>query len=209
VPVASATPVEDGLMDDVPSPGSLLLSRLRNVRDETAWTEFVAIYAPVIYRIARRYRLQDADAGDVTQEVLRAAVRALPGFTLELRRGSFDGWLFTVARNAVRKHLLARRRQPAGRGGTGPELFAHQPAPADFVATRANQEFARRQFDWAAVQARRRFRASTWQAFWQTAVEGKDARAVARTLGMSPGAVYIARSRVLACLRSLIAPADD
>ena len=53
-------------------------------------------------------------------------------------------------------------------------------------------------------QVRGSFQQSTWQAFWQTAVEGKSPKQVASSLGMSPGAVYIARSRVLARLREQI-----
>src|ERR1700722_419851 len=103
-------------MDEAPSTRLTLPLRLRDVRDEGAWGEFVDVYAPLVYNLARRHGLQDADAGDVTQEVLRAAVAALPAFTFDPQRGSFHGWLFTVARNALRKNAKARRRQPQGRG---------------------------------------------------------------------------------------------
>jgi RNA polymerase sigma-70 factor (ECF subfamily) len=45
------------------------------------------------------------------------------------------------------------------------------------------------------------FQLATWQAFWQTAVEGKAAAEVGAGLKMTPGAVYVAKSRVLARLR--------
>ena len=45
------------------------------------------------------------------------------------------------------------------------------------------------------------FQPNTWQAFWGTAVEGEPAAEVGKELKMSPGAVYVAKSRVLARLR--------
>jgi RNA polymerase sigma-70 factor (ECF subfamily) len=45
------------------------------------------------------------------------------------------------------------------------------------------------------------FQPATWQAFWQTAVDGKPAAEVGAGLKMTPGAVYVAKSRVLARLR--------
>jgi RNA polymerase sigma-70 factor (ECF subfamily) len=45
------------------------------------------------------------------------------------------------------------------------------------------------------------FQPATWQAFWGTAVDGRPAAEVGAELGMSPGAVYVAKSRVIARLR--------
>jgi DNA-directed RNA polymerase specialized sigma24 family protein len=59
-------------------------------------------------------------------------------------------------------------------------------------------------FVWAAEQVRGEFRQTTWQAFWLTAVEGQSAGAAAQASGISIGAVYIARSRVMARLKSII-----
>ena len=55
-----------------------------------------------------------------------------------------------------------------------------------------------------ALIVREEFANSTWQAFWQTAVEGRETKDVAAALGLSAGAVYIARSRVIARLRERI-----
>jgi RNA polymerase sigma-70 factor (ECF subfamily) len=71
------------------------------------------------------------------------------------------------------------------------------------------QEYEERLFAWAADQVRTCFQDSTWQAFWQTAVEGRSSKTVAQTLGMTVGAVYIAKSRVLARLRQQIQQLQD
>ena len=66
------------------------------------------------------------------------------------------------------------------------------------------QEHRRCLFDWAAGEIRAEFQPSTWQAFWQTSVEGRAAKEVAAALRMTVGAVYIARSRMLARLKAKI-----
>ena len=79
-------------------------------------------------------------------------------------------------------------------------MLAEQPAPAAEAAL-WDREYERRLFEWAADQIRGAFKDQTWQAFWQTAVEGKEPRETAAALGMSLGAVYIAKSRVRRRLR--------
>jgi RNA polymerase sigma-70 factor (ECF subfamily) len=195
-------------MDESPTTRITLLARLRDLRDCAAWEEFVELYAPLIYGLARRHTLQDADAGDVTQEVLRAAVQSLPGFALDPRRGTFRGWLFTVALNQIRKFAHSRKRHPRGSGDPAAQAFLEeQPAPEE--EARWEQEYQARLFAWAAEKAKPSFREPTWQAFWWTAVEGRDARSVALTLGLTPGAVYIAKSRVLARIRALIEDVEN
>ena len=64
-------------MDEVPDTRPSLLVRLCDPEDECAWTEFTAIYSPLIYRLACRKGFQDADAQDLVQEVLRAVAAAI------------------------------------------------------------------------------------------------------------------------------------
>jgi DNA-directed RNA polymerase specialized sigma24 family protein len=68
-----------------------LLIRIRNPRDRAAWRQFVALYAPMIHSLARQRGLQDADAADMTQEVLRKVAVAAPELVYDPDRGSFRG----------------------------------------------------------------------------------------------------------------------
>jgi RNA polymerase sigma-70 factor (ECF subfamily) len=190
-------------MSESPATRLSLLARIRDVRDGTAWGEFVELYAPLVYRLARKKGLQDADAADVTQDVLRTVVARADRFRYDPERGSFRGWLFTVAYNRLRKFANARRRQGQGRGDTGREVLDVQPARAEESAL-WEQEYRDRLLAWAAERVRAGFRESTWQAFWGTAVEGREPREVAVGLGISVGAVYIAKNRVLARIREVI-----
>jgi RNA polymerase sigma factor (sigma-70 family) len=189
-------------MRQSPNTRPSLLVRLSDPADGPAWEEFVEIYAPLIRRLAAHQGLQDADAEDLVQETLQAVARAIPRYDLDPARGSFRGWLFRIARNLMIDFLAGQRRHPRGSGDSDvAELLAEQPAPAGRESALFDEEYRRRLFDWAAERVRDQVRAPTWDAFWRTAVEGQEAQAVARALGMSPGAVYVAKNRVMARLR--------
>src|SRR3954467_4923767 len=87
-----------------------LLVRIRDAGDRAAWLQFVEIYAPLVYRFARQRGLQDADAADLAQEVLQAVAAAGRRLEYDPARGTFRGWLFTVARNRLHNFLARRRR---------------------------------------------------------------------------------------------------
>ncbi len=70
-----------------------------------------------------------------------------------------------------------------------------------------DQAVCQRLLDWAAGNIRGEFRPTTWRAFWLCAVEGCAPREASASLGMSVGAVYAAKFRVLARLREEIARA--
>jgi RNA polymerase sigma-70 factor (ECF subfamily) len=178
-----------------------LLVRLRDPGDGPAWAEFVEIYAPLVYGFGRKHGLQDADAADLTQEVLRAVARAAGRLVYDPARGSFRGWLFTVVRNKLRNFLAAAGRRERGSGDSDlHDLLCRQPAREDEAAL-WEREHQRRLFHWAAEQVRPRVQETTWQAFWRTAVDGHDPRQVAADVGLSLAAVYLARSRVMARLK--------
>ena len=182
-----------------------LIARLHDAGDAAAWVEFCAIYEPTTYRIARRYGLQDADAREVTQEVLLLVSRKIRGFDLS-RDGRFRGWLAQIARNAA-VDLLRRRKLVAVGGSDFARRVADVPlTAATDEASEFETEARRQQFRWAADQVRHLVNAKTWQAFWLSAVEGKPGEQVAKQLGMSVGAVYVARCRTLARVKSLLAP---
>src|SRR5260370_30073634 len=97
----------------------VLLDRLRaEPRDEAAWGEFVAGYAPAIRRWCRSWRLQPADADDVTQAVLLRLARTMAVFRYD-RSGSFRGYLKALTRYAVCDAVEALRRHGPGADGAG------------------------------------------------------------------------------------------
>src|ERR1700757_1361148 len=108
-------------MQESPATRASLLVRLRDSGDAGAWQEFVRLYAPLIYGFARKRGLQDADAADLMQEVLRSLSSAAHRLEYDPGRGTFRGWLFTVTRNKVFNFLESRSRRVLGSGDLRPQ----------------------------------------------------------------------------------------
>lgn len=176
--------------------------------DAEAWREFVQLYTPLVFAHCMRHGLQEADAADVAQEVMRVAAQVMPEFQYDAQRGKFRGWLLQTARHRLYKHFERQRRAPAPASETTLGRFVDGEAGADEQA-RWEEEYRQRLLDWAADKARPEFQSATWEAFRLTAVDSLSVKEVATRLGISVGAVYIARSRVIARLRELIEAAAD
>jgi RNA polymerase sigma factor (sigma-70 family) len=197
-------------MPEPPPTRASLLLRIRDPHDADAWRQFVELYASVVYSFARRRGLQDADAADLMQEVFRAVASSAGRLDYDPARGSFRSWLYTVTRNKLYNFLDGRKRQITGSGDTGlQEMLEGRAANGADAAALWDQEYERRVFAWAADQVKGEFQESTWQAFRLTAVEGQSAKDAGRRLGMSPGAVYVAKSRVLARLKEQVRMLED
>ena len=196
-------------MGDSPSTRPSLLLRIRETGDHEAWSQFVALYGPLVYRYARNRGLQDSDAADLTQVVFQAVAKQIQRLEYDAQRGTFRGWLFGVTRNQLRKHL-ERVRRTVRLGG---EEIEHQEMDRQTASeqeeARWQEEYERRLFQLACEQVRSEFADASWQAFWRTAVEGQSAQDVGRALQLSVGAVYTAKSRVLARLRAVVRELDE
>jgi len=188
-------------MPDAPKTRPSLILRLRNRRDLDAWQEFVEVYQPLIYRIAIRKGFQHSDAADITQEVLVRVAGAVERWEPDESKGSFRGWLYRIARNLMITFLDKQDRQPATAHDSVANLLAAVPASHDLPSGEFDEELAQQVFAWAASRVESTCQDSTWQAFWATAVEDQSPSIVAERLGISVGAVYVARSRVIQKLR--------
>src|SRR5262245_53352875 len=110
-------------MADIPPTRVSLLVRLRDPRDAAAWARFVELYGPVVYGYARKRGLQDADAADLSQEVLRAVAGAVGRLEYDPAKGAFRNWLFTVVRRKLSSWREAQQRRARGAGDTETQLL--------------------------------------------------------------------------------------
>lgn len=184
-------------MPRVPDTRASLILRLPTKADAEAWREFVGLYEPFLHRFARRNGLQEADARELVQDVLLSVVQAVGHWQQDATRAKFRTWLFRIARNKLIDVLSKRQRQATRTGGSGMLDIAQPQTLVEEAAIAHRREL----FRWAASQVREQVQPATWTAFWRTSVEEHPVSEVARDLGLSTGAVYIARSRVLARLK--------
>ena len=195
-------------MLDTPETRASLLVRVRDHRDAAAWAEFLAIYEPLVFRLMRRQGIQDADARELTQDVLVAIAKAIERWDPDPARGSFRAWLFRIARNLMINFLSRQKAYHRGSGHSDMQrLLEQQPSTGEESAL-YDLECRRQLFHWAADRVRAEFTENTWQAFWRTCVSGESITDVAIDLRMSAGAIYVARSRVMARLRETVKTID-
>jgi RNA polymerase sigma factor (sigma-70 family) len=120
-----------------------LLLRLRDMDDAEAWSDFVRLYTPLVSGHCLRCGLQEADAADVAQEVMRIAAQAMPEFQYDSQRGKFRGWLLQTTRFRLHKFFRRQRRAPQPASETAMQGFLNQEAGADDEA-RWEAEYRRR-----------------------------------------------------------------
>ena len=188
-------------MQNAPDTRASLLLRLREPGDEQAWQDFVEIYGPLISRLATQMGLQPADANDISQDVLTRVAKAVQSWDHNPARGTFRGWLTRVTKNLAIEQFRAQKRRPTSTNNSQ-ELAAVEAKPIDDQTF--DWEQRRQLFLWAAEKAKPHFAANTWEAFWMTSVEQITPDKAAKKLRISIGAVYIARSRVMARIKSCV-----
>jgi RNA polymerase sigma-70 factor (ECF subfamily) len=189
----------------VPETRNSLILRLPDKGDVEAWGQFVSIYEPLVYRLARAKGFQHADAQEIVQEVLVAVSRAVQRWTPDPARGRFRDWLFRIARNLMINFLTRRKHLPIGAADSRiAELLENAADPNCDESATFDLEYRRELFRWAADQVRGQVKQRTWSAFWKTSVDGRAIAEVAGELEMSVGAVHIARCRVLGRLREAV-----
>src|SRR4051812_27414200 len=96
-------------MNSIPPTQPTLLVRIRDASDQEAWERFVDLYAPLVYGFLRKRGLQDADAADLTQDVMRSVAAAAQRLEYDERRGLFRSWLFTIVQNKLIDHWRRER----------------------------------------------------------------------------------------------------
>jgi RNA polymerase sigma-70 factor (ECF subfamily) len=195
---------------------SILLERtnaslLRRVRqdaaDQTAWSEFVNRYGRQVYEWCRKWRLQEADAQDVTQTVLVKLSVKMRSFAYDPAR-SFRSYLKTLTHYAWCDFLEGRKRPGAGEGGSQVlEQLATVEARDDLVR-RLTAEFDQEMLDEAMHCVQERVEPHTWEAFRLTALEELSGAEAAERLNVNVATVFKAKSKVLKMLQEEIAKSE-
>lgn len=195
-------------MDNWPETSESLILRLNNQQDVAAWNEFLAIYRPVVLRMALRRGLQYADADDLAQRVFLSVARKVSDWEAHNAESRFRNWLGRIARNAILNELTRAKPDRASGAGVHDDVLDQLPDQVD-LSSCITMEARRQALLWAVSAIEDEFSPSTWEMFRQTAIDGNPIKAVAEAVGRSAGAVYIARCRVMQRIKEKVQELSD
>src|SRR5438552_1339388 len=190
-----------------------LLSRLKNCEDQESWRTFFDTYSRLIYRVATKAGLTDAEAQDVVQETVIVVARKIPGFNYDPALGSFKSWLLLITRRRIEKQL--KKRLPvklgqasclSGAGGTSDfraddstrtGTVERVPDPKGFDLEAVwDAEWERNLWDAAVARVKARLKPKQFQMYDLYAIKEWPVKEVARALGVSVAHVYVNKHRV-------------
>ncbi len=178
-----------------------LLARVHN-NEEAAWDRLVMLYTPLVWHWCRKLDLPRQEAADVFQEVFRAVAAHIRDFHRNRPGDTFRGWLRTITRNKVLDHFRTQNREPRAAGGSEARAWwSRVPETKELGKEHEGEERYDILFHTALTLIKSEFQERTWLAFWRVVVEGRTPQAAAQELNMSPGAVRVAKCRVLHRLR--------
>ncbi len=203
-------------MNDWPETSESLILRVKDPQDVAAWRELVAVYRPVVYRMARGRGLQHEDAEDLAQGVFVSVAKAIEKWQPSEEGPRFRNWLARITRNAIVNALTRTRPDRAAGTSSVAKVLNAIPASGDAAGNGSGEltlsllkESRLEGIRWAARELQSEFSETTWAIFQATAIEGRPAAEVAEVCGRSIGSVYAARCRVVARLKEKVEELSD
>lgn len=179
-----------------------LLDGLHDRNNQNAWRRMVQRYQPMLYGFARRVGLSDDDAHELVAETLAVAVKGVPEGAYDRSKGRLRDWLRGILRNQYRR-LLQRRGVEAAHSEPA-ALATAGAATENSVDTAYDREWRLELLDQALELLRRESDIEQFQAFDLLARRDWKASEVAKLLGATRGAVYVAKHRMLKRLREIM-----
>jgi len=187
-------------MTDWPETNYSLIRRVGDVRDETAWSEMMALYRPVIYRLARGIGLTHEGSEDVIQGVFLSVSQSIREWEAQTDGPRFRNWLGRVTRNAA-INAVTRARPDRATGASSVLEQLHALPNPDRLSENISREIRLEAIRYAAAQIQDEFPEKVWAVFCATTLDGRQAAEVASAFQCSIGTVYVYRCRVTARLR--------
>lgn len=187
-----------------------LLRRMKDLSDQASWEDFFHTYWKLIYGVASKAGLTDAEAQDVVQETVMNVAKNIEEFEIGARRGSFKAWLLQNTRWRIADQL--RKRMPlASHPETAPGDAREtptterlpDPATADLDAL-WNADWKQHLADAALAKLRNEVDPEQYQMFDLHVLRNWPAAKVARELGVKMGKVYFAKYKISLRLRKEI-----
>lgn len=174
-------------------------------KDADAWSVFVRLYSPLVFRWCRRAQLQASDVADIQQDVFRVVSQKIDTYQDGRKRsGGFRSWLWGITRLEILNYLRTQKRQPIGEGGSATdrmEWLAVAETEPDCEGEPSSQELLMQS---AVAILEPEFDTRIWRAFWDLTVKGRPTKDIGLDLNMTVNAVRQAKFRVARRLRQML-----
>ena len=188
-----------------------LLSRLKDWGDNESWRVFFDTYSGLIFNVARKAGLTEAEADEVVQETLITVAKKMPEFKTNANAGSFKGWLLNTTRWKITDQYPQEKAAPAK--GPGPRSRRSVNRGNGHHRTRARPRrpgsgshlgcgVARESLQPGPIKGYRTTPgAKHYQIFHLNVIEDTPAKDVARRIGVNVAQVYLIKHRLSGILK--------
>jgi len=178
---------------------SSLIQRLKATINGESWEEFFHTYWELIYNVARRAGLSEADAQDIVQETILKVHNSLDRFEYNRKRGTFKGWLRTVTRSRLNDFFKKQQRRPALNQPleeAADELQNLEDPEGPEIEKIWDEEWNRNLIQAALSRTKKLSSPKQFQIFKCHYIDEWTVRETCRTLGVNAAQVYMAKQRV-------------
>ena len=178
---------------------SSLIQRLKATINGESWEEFFHTYWELIYNVARRAGLSEADAQDIVQETILKIHKSLDRFEYNRKRGTFKGWLRTVTRSRLNDFFKKQQRRPALNHPleeAAGELQNLEDPEGPEIEKIWDEEWNRNLIQAALSRTKKLSSPKQFQIFKCHYIDEWTVRETCRTLGVNAAQVYMAKQRV-------------
>ena len=184
-----------------------LINRLKDWQDQSSWQEFFDIYWKLIYGVARKAGLTDAESQDVVQVTMASVAKHMPIFQYDPAIGSFKAWLLIKTRWCIvdqfrKRGPFAEHRPSSGDTATGTdtvEKVVDQAGPALDAVWDA--EWGNNLLDAAVARVKRRLDPHKYQIFDFYVKRSGRLKKLRRLFGVPVSQVYVIKHRMVEAIR--------
>jgi len=190
---------------------SSLVNRLRNWQDQSGWQVFFDRYWKLIYAVAVKAGLTDAEAQDVVQETVVAVAKQMREGGYDRDKSSFKNWLCLITRRRIVDHFRRRsdvkkRSLTSSDDTSRTDTVARLPDPASLELEAVwDEEWRKNLVDAAIERVKKQVAPKQFQIFDLAVLKDLPVREVTKLLKVNTAQVYLARHRVSALVKKEVA----
>ncbi len=187
-----------------------LLSRLKDWDDQDSWKEFFDTYWKLVYGVAIKSGLSDAEAQDVVQETVLSVAKKMHQFKYDPATGSFKNWLLLITRRRIADHLRRIYREPAKHEHDPKADETSRTSTIERIPGEAaieviwDEEWHKNLLDAAIKRVRHQVDPKQFQIFDSYVLKQWPVKDVKQTLGVSATQVYLAKHRISSLIKKEI-----